>query len=73
MMTGQARRPSHCRRGLSMERLNSITLKSRIPYVRCGGRLIGPMDEPDAKALAAAMNAVLRPDQAGTARVERVC
>lgn len=51
----------------------NITLKSRIPYVRCGGRLIGPMDEPDAKALAAAMNAVLRPDQAGTARVERVC
>lgn len=41
----------------------NITLKSRIPYVRCGGRLIGPMDEPDAKALAAAMNAVLRPDQ----------
>jgi|GEM_PF-6439398 len=50
----------------------NITLKSRMPYVRCGGRLIGPMDEPDAEAVAAAMNAVLRPNQAGTVGAERV-
>ncbi len=36
-----------------------ITIKSRKPYVRCGGRLIGPMDDWDAKALADAMNAAL--------------
>lgn len=50
----------------------NITLESRISYVRCGRRLIGPMDKPDAKAVAAAMNAVLRPDQAGTIGAERV-
>lgn len=39
----------------------NITFKSRMPYVRCGERLIGPMDEPDAEAVAVAMNAALRP------------
>lgn len=39
----------------------NITLKSRMPYVRCGERLIGPMDEPDAETVAVAMNAALRP------------
>jgi hypothetical protein len=36
-----------------------ITIKSRKPYVRCGRRLIGPMDDWDAKALAEAMNVAL--------------
>lgn len=39
----------------------NINLKRRIPYVRCGGRLVGPMGEWDAEAVAAAMNAVLHP------------
>lgn len=45
----------------------NIALVSRIPYVRCGGRLIGPMDEPDAETVATAMNAALHLDQPGTA------
>lgn len=43
------------------------TIRSRKSYVRLGGRLIGPLDNEDAEALAAALNAALRkgasPDQ----------